>query len=168
VELRYLPPGSVNGLFGERTWHAVVAFQGWEGLPRDGVVAARTWRRLDHAHAPRPWGGLERGVQIDRSRQVLLMVNGGRLVRALHVSTAAPGHVTPAGHFSVYRKEVLSWSIPFQAWMPYANYFYGGFAVHGYSSVPPYPASHGCVRVPMIEAPILYAFATYGTPVWIR
>jgi lipoprotein-anchoring transpeptidase ErfK/SrfK len=157
----------VNGLFGERTWHAVVAFQGWEGLPRDGVVGARTWVELGRARVPLPWGGLARGVEIDRSRQVLLLVDHGRTVRAIHVSTGAFGR-TPGGTFAVYRKETLSWSIPFQAWMPYANYFYGGFAVHGYSDVPPYPASHGCVRVPMVEAPVVYAFAGIGTPVWIR
>ncbi len=168
VALRYLPSGSVNGLFGERTWHAVVAFQGWEGLPRDGVVGGRTWNRLEHAQAPRPWGGLTQGVEIDRARQVLLLVSGSRVVRVVHVSTAAPGHLTPPGHFAVYRKEILSWSIPFRAWMPYANYFYGGFAVHGYADVPSYPASHGCVRVPMVEATVVYGFAGIGTPVWIR
>jgi hypothetical protein len=167
VSLRYLPPGSVNGLFGERTWHAVVAFQGWERMPRDGVVGARTWNRLQHAQAPRPWGGLSRGVQIDRPRQVLLLVSGGRVTRAIHVSTGAGGR-TPGGTFSVYRKEILSWSIPFRAWMPYANYFYGGFAMHGYPDVPSYPASHGCVRVPMIEATVVYGFAGVGTRVWIR
>lgn len=168
VSLRYLPPGSVNGLFGERTWHAVVAFQGWEHVPRDGVVGASTWARLQHAQVPRAWDGLSRGVEIDRGRQVLLLVSGGRVIRAIHVSTAAPGHLTPPGHFAVYRKEILSWSIPFHAWMPYANYFYGGFAVHGYADVPPYPASHGCVRVPMVEATVVYGFASIGTPVWIR
>ena len=67
-----------------------------------------------------------------------------------------------------YRKEILSWSVPFSTWMPYASYFSGGFAMHSYPSVPAYPASHGCVRLPAVEAPGVYAFAGYGTPVWIR
>src|SRR5579872_1287104 len=42
VRLTYLPPGAVDGTFDVRTWHAVVAFQGWQGLPRDGVDGPRT------------------------------------------------------------------------------------------------------------------------------
>ena len=42
----------------------------------------------------------------------------------------------------------------------YPLYFLRGFAIHGYPSVPAYPASHGCVRVPMWIAPSL--FAGYG------
>jgi hypothetical protein len=167
VRLRYYPSEAPRGTFDERTWHAVVAFQGWQGLPRNGVVTPRVWRELRRAKPPRPWGGLRAGLQIDTARQVLLLVGAGKVVRAIHVSTGAYGR-TPLGRFSVYRKELLSWSVPFQVWMPYASYFYGGFAMHAYPSVPAYPASHGCVRVPPVEAPGVYAFATYGSPVWIR
>jgi hypothetical protein len=165
--LRFLAPSSQAAAFDDRTWHAVVALQGWLRLPRTGVVDRRTWRALAGARVPLPWAPLRRGVLIDTARQVLLLVDGGRTVRAIHVSTGAYGR-TPRGRFSVYRKETLSWSVPFSVWMPYASYFNGGFAMHAYSSVPTYPASHGCVRVPPIEAPFVYRFAGYGTPVWIR
>ena len=49
--------------------------------------------------------------------------------------------------------------------MPWASYFTGGIALHEYPIVPTYPASHGCVRVNRYDAPFLYEFATYGTPV---
>jgi hypothetical protein len=168
IRLHYLPPGAHGGVLDDRTWHAVVAFQGWRYLGRTGVVDARTWRALATAILPQPFWGMHRGVEIDISRQVLLLVDHGRTVRAIHVSTAAPGHYTPHGHFHVYRKERLSWSVPFKVWMPYANYFDAGFAVHGLASVPAYPASHGCVRVPLVEAPIVYAFTYVGMPVWVR
>lgn len=168
IRLRYLPWGSARGVFDDRTWHAVVAFQGWRFLGRTGVVDRRTWSALSAAVPPQPWGGLEHGLEVDIARQVLLLVQNGRTVRAVHVSTAAPGHFTPRGHFRVYRKETLSWSIPFHAWMPYANYFTGGFAIHGFASVPSYPASHGCIRVPMVDATTVYRFAAYGLPVLIR
>jgi hypothetical protein len=167
VRLRFLPAGGRAASFGERTWHAVVAFQGWRRLARTGVVDRRTWRALEQAGAPVPWARLRRGVLIDTARQVLLLVERGRTVRAIHVSTGAYGR-TPRGRFAVYRKETLSWSVPFSVWMPYASYFRGGFAMHAYSSVPSYPASHGCVRVPPVEAPGVYRFAGYGTPVWVR
>ena len=51
--------------------------------------------------------------------------------------------------------------------MPYAAYFDGGIAMHGLDSVPPYPASHGCVRISMPEAPAVYAFVSVGTPVYV-
>lgn len=167
VELRYLPPGSANASFDMRTWHAVVAFQGWNGLARTGVVSRQTWAKLRRATVPRPWGGLRAGVEIDLARQVLLLVRGGVTVRAIHVSTGAGGR-TPRGRFSVRSKALQSWSVPFGVWLPYAQYFYGGFALHSYPSVPTYPASHGCVRLPSMEAPVAYAFTTVGTPVWIR
>jgi peptidoglycan hydrolase-like protein with peptidoglycan-binding domain len=168
ADLRYLSPGSTSGVVDDRTWHAIVAFQGWQGLPRDGAAGPRVWRALETAARPRPWGGLRDGIEIDRARQVMLLVRGGAVVRAIHVSTGAPGRSTPSGRFAVYRKETLSWSIPFQTWMPFASYFDGGYALHGFSSVPSYPASHGCVRVPMSEVQGVYAFAGYGMPVWVR
>lgn len=167
VDLHYLPPGTVSGKLGDRTWHAVVALQGWEQLGRTGVVDRRTWKRLLTAAVPRPWGGLSFGVEIDLARQVLLLVRNGAVERAIHVSTGAGGG-TPSGRFSVRSKALMSWSIKFKAWLPYAQYFVGGFALHAYPSVPTYPASHGCVRLPYVEAQVAYAFTSIGTPVWIR
>jgi lipoprotein-anchoring transpeptidase ErfK/SrfK len=167
TELRYLPARSANGSFDWRTWHAVVAFQGWQLLPRDGEVSGGFWKSLERARPPRPWGGLKDGLQIDRERQVAFLVEQGEVRRAIHVSTGAGG-ATPAGQFAVYRKETLSWSVPFKAWLPWASYFTGGIALHEYPSVPAYAASHGCVRVPADEARIVYSFAGEGTTVWVR
>lgn len=168
VTLRYLPPGSADAVFGQRTWHAVVAFQGWQRLHRDGVVGARTSRALASAGRPRPSAGFTRGLELDLDRQVLLVVKDGRTRRAIHISSAAGGRSTPRGRFDVYRRERLSWSTPYRVWMPYALYFSGGYAIHGFGSVPAYPASHGCVRVPMSEAPFVYAATPLHTPVVIR
>ncbi len=49
----------------------------------------------------------------------------------------------------------------------YPSYFLRGFAIHGYPSVPAYPASHGCVRVPMWLAPSLYAQIPMGSAIYI-
>ena len=46
-------------------------------------------------------------------------------------------------------------------------YFTGGYAVHGNPTVPPYPASHGCVRVPMWIAPYLFQTNSYGETVYV-
>ena len=98
-------------------------------------------------------------------RQLALLVEGRRVLQTVTVSTGAPGTETPPGSFSIFRKEEQSWSVPFQVWLPWASYFVGGIAFHEYPDVPPYPASHGCVRVPRYDAQFLYSFAPLGTPV---
>lgn len=168
VVLGYLPPGSANGIFGARTWHAVVAFQGWQRLHRDGVVGARTRAALASARRPQPWTRLERGLALDLRRQVMLVVTRGRTLRAVHVSSAAPGYLTPRGLFRVYRRERMSWSYPYRVWMPYALYSSGGYAIHGFSSVPAHPASHGCVRMPLSDAPMVFAMTPLHALVVIR
>ena len=46
-----------------------------------------------------------------------------------------------------------------------SNYFITGYAIHGYADVPTYPASHGCLRVPVPEALSIYSWLQLGTPV---
>lgn len=164
--LSYLPADGIDGRFGMQTWQAVVAFQGWSGLPRDGVVGPRTSRALVQANRPRPWS-VARGIEIHVAQQVLLLVSGRRVIRAIHVSTGA-GDATPLGHFTIYRRDPMSWSVQFHVWMPLAQYFTGGYALHEFASVPAYPASHGCVRIPASDAPSVWRFGSIGTRVWTR
>ena len=161
----YLPWGSaIDGVFGMRTWHAVVAFQGWNGLSRDGVVGPATRSALAHASRPRAWSGTT-GFEIHLARQVVLLVRDRRVVRAIHVSTGRPGYSTPLGSFHVYLRDPMSWSNTFHTWMPLAQYFYGGYALHEYADVPAYPASHGCVRVPEQESRTVWDFGYVGARV---
>ena len=170
IKLRYLGPSGMTGIYSARTSQAVMACQGWMRLTRDGVAGPTTLRRLHKAdHRPIPWSRVYKHVEVHKARQVLLLIaKGGKTVRAIHVSTAAPGHVTPSGHFHIFRKELMSWSKPVQVWLPYASYFYGGDAFHQYPSVPGYPASHGCVRIFDRDAIVVYHFATLGTRVVVR
>jgi N-acetylmuramoyl-L-alanine amidase len=141
-ELHYALP-NVNAGFGRRTHDAVLAFQKVHGLARTGRVGPALWRTLWQATIPTP--RVRRGdyLEVDKTRQLLMEVRGGNVVRVIHVSTGATGN-TPVGTWRVYR-QVLGWD-----WVLYHPlYFLRGFAIHGYSSVPPWPASHGCVRVPM-------------------
>lgn len=166
AQLGYLPKSAVDGAPGYRTQQAVVAFQAWEGLGRDGVVGPLTTAALAKATRPRPrGGGPARRIEVYRAKGVALLVAHGRTRRALHVSSGGPGNETPTGTFRVFRKELRSWSVPFQVWLPYASYFNQGIAFHEYPDVPPYPASHGCVRVPAPEAQIVYRFAKLDTVV---
>ena len=157
----YLPPTYHTGCFDARTAQAVMAFQGWVGFGRTGVADSVTQRRLVLSVTPRPWSIAYRHIEVHKAKQIMILVAKNRTVyRTIHVSTAAPGHVTPVGRFHIYAKYRMSWSVPFQVWLPYANYVVGGIAIHGFDSVPGYPASHGCIRVPMSEAPGVYSWAT--------
>jgi lipoprotein-anchoring transpeptidase ErfK/SrfK len=163
--LGYLPADAVSGVGYERTREAMVAFQGWEGLERDGKASPATLARLATASRPAPLPGSGTRIEVHLNRQVVLLVKGHRVERAIHVSTGAVATPTPKGKFHVYRKERRSWSVPFSVWLPWASYFNSGIAFHGYAEVPAYQASHGCVRVPLGEAPTVYAFARLGVPI---
>jgi peptidoglycan hydrolase-like protein with peptidoglycan-binding domain len=164
--LGYLPAEAVTTVWNARTAHAVHAFQAWEGLARDGIVGPQTLAALENATRPRPAGSVGgRHVEVHRQRGVTLLVENGRVVRALHSSSGAGTNATPAGNYTVFRKELNSWSVPYKVWLPYASYFNNGIAFHGYPDVPPYPASHGCVRLPIADAPSAYGFMSIGTPV---
>jgi peptidoglycan hydrolase-like protein with peptidoglycan-binding domain len=169
ADLSYLRRGAVSGRFTDATFHAVVAFQKRSGIKPDGSAGRRTLRALEAARPPRPkTTGSGKRVEVSLAQQLAFLVSGDRVVRTIAVSTARPGYVTPRGEFRIYRKERMSWSAPYSVWLPYASYFTGGIAFHAYPDVPAYPASHGCIRVPIPFAPEFYAFASYGTPVIVR
>ena len=166
AKLSYLPKRAIDGVAGYQTEQAVIAFQSWEWLDRDCDVVPITAGALETARRPKPRpGGPAKRLEVYRDKGVTLLVEGGRTKRAIHTSSGAPGTITPSGRYEVFRKELRSWSVPFQTWLPYASYFNTGIAFHGYPDVPIYPASHGCVRVPAPEAPGVYRFASIGTVV---
>jgi len=145
--LGYLDPADVTGSDDYLTDQALLAFQGWEDLDRTGTVTGQTQVALFTATRPKPAARRPgKRLEIYRDRGVLLMVESGEVVRAVHTSTGSFGR-TPAGEFHVYVKSIYSWSVPFHVWMPYAAYFHGGIATHQSPDVPSYPASHGCIRV---------------------
>jgi lipoprotein-anchoring transpeptidase ErfK/SrfK len=92
----------------------------------------------------------------------LFVVRAGRVSLVVHTSTGATGN-TPVGRWHVYSK-ATGWNA---LSMYDSSYFVRGFAIHGYPSVPVYPASHGCVRVPIWVAPRLFSLIQYGTAVYI-
>src|SRR4029450_11011374 len=96
--------------------------------------------------------------------QVLLVVEHGTVRRAVHASTGASKFATPDGRFTVIRRERMSWSRRYHVWMPYALYFYRGWAIHAARIVPGRPASRGCVRIPIEDAALVYRASALRTP----
>ncbi|MGH2960508.1 MAG: L,D-transpeptidase family protein [Solirubrobacterales bacterium] len=171
--LKFLPTAAITGKYDDRTRQAVYAFQAYAGLGRDGIAGPATSAAFATAKIPTPLhGGSGRHIEIDRAKGLVYLVSGTKLVRAIHTSTGLGGDSTdlgtPPGRFKIYRKEKNSWSVPYQVWLPYAAYWNAGWALHGYASVPAYPASHGCARLPLAEAPVVYNFVKIGTRVYIK
>ena len=150
----------VGGVYGDDDVEAVYAFQKVEGLPRTGTVTPALWASLLHAQVPRArYPGNH--IEVDKTRQVLFVVRGGKVALVVAASTGATGN-TPLGLWHVYRKvSGFDWVLY------YPNYFLRGFAVHGYPDVPPYPASHGCVRIPMWVATRVYGEIVLGTAIYV-
>jgi hypothetical protein len=169
ADLGYLDPSAVDGRDGPATFNAVMAFQKWEGLTRDGDAGPQTTAALATATRPTPRtkgpGGTRVEVLLDR--QVALVIVDNQVQRVLHVSSGKPGYETPTGSYRIERKYTKDWSVPYEVWLPWASYFVGGVAFHEYPDVPPYPASHGCVRTPPGDMKWLYDRIQVGTPVTV-
>ena len=103
--------------------------------------------------------GLGRHVEADISQQILSLVDvGGRLIRTYHTSSGAPATPTIIGTFTFYSK---TYGVNAKG-MVHSNYFIRGYAIHGYASVPPYNASHGCLRIPIPDALAVYNWIRIG------
>jgi peptidoglycan hydrolase-like protein with peptidoglycan-binding domain len=166
VKLGYLPQGAATDEFDQRTLSAVIAFQKWEGLLRDGVPGPVTQAALLVAKRPKPrTAGPGTRVEVLLDRQVALVIRAGRVLRTVHVSTGKRGFATPVGRHQVTRKSRRSWSVPYRVWLPWATYFVRGIAFHQAQNVPVTPVSHGCVRVTAADARWLYALTPVGTKV---
>ena len=158
-ELKYFV-GKVDGIFGRQTRDAIVAFHKVEGMRRVGAVTDSTWARLPDAETPTPkLSDSGTRVEVDLTRQVLFMITDDQVWKIVHVSTGSGG--TRTGHFQIgnkYKGHVACVTV--DGVMYYPSYVVSRTAIHGYPSVPTYPASHGCVRVPMWIAEQLW----YETP----
>jgi N-acetylmuramoyl-L-alanine amidase len=139
------------------------------GPPAHGLIDARTRKVLATAQRPEPIGTGPAGDRIEVlvDRQVVLAITDDQVVRTIDVSTGKPSTPTPVGSFNVYAKFPRWWSTPFREWLLWAAPFSGGVAMHEYPDVPPFAASHGCVRVTQYDAHWLFDFASVGTSVHV-
>lgn len=177
-------PGAPDGEYGTSTTQAIWALEKLADIPVDGV-----WGPLDEW----AWGQLEAGrignpvreneqrwVEVDLSEQLMKVYDPGNPVPVL-VSHASSGSgiawsneefsgssVTPRGDFKIQRR-IRGWRESSLNIGRLYNplYFVGGIAFHGATSVPLYPASHGCIRLPMHIADYLPDELPNGTPVHV-
>jgi len=128
--------------------------------PRELRPGHYVWRDV-------PAAGPER-VVISLSDQVAYFYRGDTLVAAAAISTGIEGRDTPTGIFSVLDKRPFYRSKKYDnapmPWMQRIDQY--GIALHGGYN-PGYPASHGCIRLPVAFAKKLYSVTDLGTPVYI-
>jgi hypothetical protein len=177
--LAYFVP-EMTGEFDDDTLHAVTAFQKVNGLAPDGIVGPSTLAALRHPVLPRPrYGSWKRHVEVSLGRQVVLVVEGRRIVKILDVSTGSRERyvvdgvpkdaATPSGRWRILWR-IDGWHrSDLQGWRMYRPVYFTklGHALHGLESVPPYPASHGCARLTISEMDYLYPLVPVGTRTYV-
>jgi hypothetical protein len=180
-----IPAGPVDGMYGGQTGRGLCTFRLISGLSvtRSNVDSAllaklrgyaKTYASLQAIPAPTR-AGENTYLLVHEACQIMLYVENGKYVRAIPVSTGMKGHGTPNDTYRLDNTQ-LGWSCSTiwpggcrtQTTGKYRNYssygnmynkrqFKGDYLVHGSTSVPTYPASHGCVRVPIADSDWMYA-----------
>jgi len=157
--------------------NGILAFQKYAGLKATGQLNRETTEAILNGSAPQPKDTGYKHVEVDLDRQILMVTDDeGAIKKILPVSTGSNKHYhekgmsglayTPRGRFRIYAK-VAGWRKSPLGMLYYPNYFSDGLAIHGNSSVPNTPESHGCIRVPNSAAIDLYKRLPVGTIVLI-
>ncbi len=160
----YVPSG--GSCFNDKDSRAVLAYRKVNGADHNGHAGKGIVKRIFSGHGAfhvkYPNAGKHAEVSIDR--QVLVLADGDKPVQTYGVSTGKSSTPTVRGHFQFYLRQPGYNS----EGMYFSTYFHGGYAVHGYASVPPtYPASHGCVRVPIPDALHIYNSVSLGEDIYV-
>jgi N-acetylmuramoyl-L-alanine amidase len=170
--------GPIDGVWDAVSRQGLIAFQKVEHAKATGTLTRAEYNALFMAAPPRPREMSGPHIEVDLVRQVLFLVDGdGRVGNILPVSSGSGktfhehGYpethaVTPCGHLEVFSK-AAGWKTSPLGEMYNPLYIVGGIAIHGSLSVPAYPASHGCIRVPMFASERLPRMVPKGTRVFV-
>jgi L,D-transpeptidase catalytic domain len=152
-------------------------------IPQTGVYDTGTGLALDAYHRLLHWGTYQtldgktisflldgygafpvrfpshgRHAEGNLSLQLLALVDGSHVVAIYPISSGKPSTPTILGDFHVYSK--VPGYLP--DGMYFSNFFFSGYAIHGYDPAPDYPASHGCMRLPIVDALSVYGWLQIG------
>jgi hypothetical protein len=155
----------VTGYYDWLTSNAVNAFRKTNGMGRDGSAPKSVYAKVlrgEGAYKLRyPKAG--KHVEFDWSRQVLVLADKGKPFRVYHTSSGTAATPTVFGTYRFYLQTPGTNS----KGMVHSSYFIRGYAIHGYASVPNYPASHGCLRVPIPNASSIFGWIDIGDPIYL-
>jgi L,D-transpeptidase-like protein len=152
-------------------------------IPQSGVYDQGTGLALDAYHRLLHWGTYQsldgrtisylldgfgafkvrfpshgRHAEGNLSLQLLALVDGSHVYRIFPISSGKPSTPTILGDYHVYSK--VPRYLP--DGMYFSNFFVGGYAIHGFNPAPDYPASHGCMRLPIADALSVYGWLEIG------
>jgi len=163
--LKFRVPG-LGTSFTSQVKDSVMAFQKAYGLSRTYVFNTACWRKIDGARLVKPrHASPATHLEVDKGRQIAMVVKGGKPYGIICVSTGATNN-TPEGTFHIQQKHSFTTS-GFGGILVRTMGFIGNFAMHGYAPVPPYPASHGCVREPIWACYWMYDQSFVGETLYI-
>jgi hypothetical protein len=151
--------------FGGKTARGVLAYRKVNGMSRSFRAGAglveRAFSGRGEYHVVHPGAGEH--LEVPLAKQVLVFAKGGKPFAVYPISSGKSSTPTVTGHFTFIRQEPGYNSHG----MYYSFYFYGGYAVHGYESVPDYPASHGCIRTFIADQPEIYERIDFGESIFV-
>ncbi len=154
-----------NATYGSHTERAVMAFRKVNGMARNFQATPEIFAKLANGE-----GGFKisypnagKHAEVDISKQVMALADGGKAKYVFHVSTGAAATPSDQGGYTFYRKDAGFNSLG----MYYSVYYNRGEATHGYHSVPPYPASHGCIRNPIPDSTFIYNWIDLGNKMFV-
>lgn len=170
--------GTPDGSYGDLTSQAVMAYQKAAGLTPDGIAGPQTQQALTRQIRPNARSTSGNVIEVDLEKQLVLVVLDGQLKYIFNTSTGSGQPyteygatyiaTTPTGRFAIQRTIDAMHKSPLGLmWRP--RYFYAGYALHGDSYVPGYPASHGCVRLANGVIDFVWSadLAPIGREVWV-
>ncbi|MFL5902087.1 MAG: L,D-transpeptidase [Solirubrobacterales bacterium] len=151
--------------FGGKTARGVLAYRKVNGMTRSFRAGTGLVKRVFGGRGAykvlHPGAGEH--LEAPLSKQVLVFAKGDKPFAVYPVSSGKSSTPTVTGHFTFVRTEPGYNSHG----MYYSFYFYGGYAVHGYESVPDYPASHGCIRTFIADQPEIFNRIHYGESIFV-
>jgi hypothetical protein len=169
--------GPADGVWDDVSRHALIAFQKIQHARATGRLTRAEYNALSVAAPPRP-RELGEHIEVDLARQVLFLVDAeGKVGNILPISSGSgktfheKGYpethaITPCGHLEVFSR-ASGWKTSPLGEMYNPLYIVGGIAIHGSLDVPAYPASHGCIRIPMFASQRLPRMVPNRMPVYV-
>lgn len=151
--------------FNGKMARAVLAYRKLNRMSRNSraskSVVKRVFNGTGRYRVRKP--GLGNHVEAPLSRQVIVFAKGKRPYAIFPIASGKASTPTILGTYSFYRKDPGYNSLG----MYYSSYFIRGYAIHGYHSVPDYPASHGCLRTFISDQPRIYGLTRIGMPIYV-